>query len=916
MKLKNFKIELRENPIGIDCKHPRFSWILASKEQNVMQTAYQLIVKEKDVIVWNTEKVDSEQSTFVTYKGKTLQSMTTYMAFLKVWDNKGNVSEYDGYFETGLLGEDKFNAQWITHKFKEEDTTLPIFVKEFSTEKAVRKVRIYVTSLGIYELNLNGERVGDAYFTPGWTSYHNRLQYQTYDITETVKQENKVEITVANGWYKGFLGFFNQANHYGNKVALLAMIRIEYADGSIQTIGTDTDWQVTSGNCTYSELYYGERQDWNSSAFTKKSAILLEDTSKIGKLSAQENESVRITKRFKPIEKIITPKGELVLNFGQNIAGFVEVELPKLRGEKLIIRHAETLDKEGNFYPETLRYAISIDEFTYGDNEVGTLVHPRFTFHGFQYIAIEGVDNDVDINKFTACALHTDMEQTGKFICNNPFIQKLQSNIEWSQRDNFLDIPTDCPQRDERLGWTGDAQVFFNTAQFNFNTTLFFEKWLRDLKAEQTIALGVPGVIPNILGDQPASAAWGDCATIIPWNLYVSTGDISIIENQYSSMCDWITYIESKCGENGLWQKGFQYGDWLGLDAEKNTIGDNRSGATDRYLVANAYYIYSTRIVRDVAKILDKIEDYEKYAKKHQDLIEAMNEEYVTKTGRLVSETQTACVLMLYFDIIKEEYKEKVLQTLELNLAEHKNHIVTGFTGTPYILHCLSENGKHQVAEAVFLKEDCPGWLYAVKKGATTIWERWDSILPNGDFDESGMNSLNHYANGSIGEWFYKKIAGINPLTPGYKHILIKPTLTIGMTEVSAQYKSVYGLIESSWSCKDGQITVDIQIPANTTAVVVLPEKEEAIEVGSGSYHFEYETETKLELERFSFESTLGAILTEPVAVDLFNQMAPGMLDNPMLQYAHGMTLAELIAAAPEGEILYKTVVDALNRLE
>lgn len=479
----------------------------------------------------------------------------------------------------------------------------------------------------------------------------------------------------------------------------------------------------------------------------------------------------------------------------------------------------------------------------------------------------------------------------------------------------FLDIPTDCPQRDERLGWTGDAQVFAGTAAYNMNVASFFTKWLRDLASEQTEEYGVPHVVPNILGNQDGAAAWSDAAVIIPWVIYQTYGDKRILEDQYESMKGWVDYISSRCGSNGLWQAGFQYGDWLGLDKEE--CSTERTGATDPYFVANAYYAYSTHLLKETAEVLGKTNDAQTYQSLYESIKKSFNEEYITPNGRLVSETQTGCVLALHFDLVEEKYRKRIQESLEKNILNHKNHLTTGFVGTPYLCHALSENNLHELAGTLFLKEDYPSWLYAVKKGATTIWERWNSILPNGDFDESGMNSLNHYAYGAIGEWMYRKLAGINQLEPGYKKILIKPQFIKGITFVEASFDSMYGTIKSSWSCRDNKIKVDIEIPANTTAVIYLPEKEQPIEVGSGSYSYEYATEINLDRERFTMDSTLKEIMEEPLAVEIFNTYSPELLNHPMIQYAYQLSISEIIATAPkESYTLFKMVIDELNKEE
>lgn len=907
MELRDLRIEYRENPIGLDVARPRFSWKIVSEDMNVLQTAYRIVVTKCGAKVWDTGKREFNSSVLNEYEGEELEVCTLYMVNVEVWDNRGNNAFIDGWFETGLLEGINFEADFISHELPEGETACPVFLKEFVLDKDVKKVRIYATSLGVYEIKVNGEKVGDTYFAPGWTNYRKRLQYQTYKADGMLKGKNKIEITVGNGWYKGILGFTCTPDNYGDRVAALTEIHITFTDGTTQIIKTDESWGVTTGTIRSSEIYMGETIDscYRENKISRAIAYAFDKSLII----SQESEDVRITERIPAKEFIVTPRGEKVIDFGQNLTGFVEISVKGSVGQKILVKHAEALDKEGNFYPDTLRQAISHDIYIC-NGEDQTFV-PHFTFHGFRYISIEGLEG-IKLDNFTACVLHTHMEKTGTFRCSNPLVNQLQSNIEWSQRDNFLDIPTDCPQRDERLGWAGDAQVFSGTAAYNYNVALFFTKWLRDLASEQTKEFGVPHVIPNILGNLEGAAAWSDAATIVPWVIYQNYGDIRALKEQYESMKDWVDFITSRCGSNGLWQTGFQYGDWLALDKEESA---DRTGATDKYLVANAYYAYSTDIVRKSARILKKVEDADKYDELFEKIRKAFNEEYITSTGRIVSETQTGCVLALYFDLAEEKYRERIVQSLVADIQNHKNHLTTGFVGTPYLCHALSENNQHELAGTIFLKEDYPSWLYSVKKGATTIWERWNSIMPNGDFDVSGMNSLNHYAYGSIGEWMYRRLAGINQLEPGYKRILIKPQFIKRITTVDASFESVYGEVKCAWCCKDKQIKVDIAIPANTTAVVYLPEKENSIELGSGCYHFEYRTETSLEEDRFSLDSTLKEIIDEPVAVQMLNQYSPEILNNPMIKFAYNMTISEILAnASSEAAILFNIVIDTLNQ--
>lgn len=908
MKLYDLRTEYRENPIGLTDKAPRFSWKMESQEKDTLQTAYEIkVTDENGSVVWDSGKKVSDQSVLIPYDGEALKDEMLYKVEVSVADNHGNVEAIEGTFETGIFNNTEFIAKMITSDFPEEETACPVFGKTFAIDKKVKKARLYATAHGVYEVTLNGQTVGDYRMAPGWTSYHNRLQYQIYGVTEQLAAENEIAITVGNGWYKGILGFYCQPNQYGTQVGAFAELHVEYEDGSKDVIATDETWSVKTGEIRYSEIYMGETIDTDAPNITEGN-VVVKDFDK-GVLTAQENEPVRITEKIVGKELIVTPKGEKLVDFGQIVTGVVEVHVKGEKGQKIVIRHAEVLDKDGNFYPETLRQAKSIDTFICNGEE--QIFRPHFTFHGFRYICVEGME-EFTADQFIACVTHSDMKKTGDFNCSNKKVNQLQQNITWSQRDNFLDIPTDCPQRDERLGWTGDAQVFSWTAAFNRNTALFYTKWMRDVAAESSLEKGVPHVVPDIL-ESYSSSAWSDVAVIVPWVVYQIYGDKGILEENWKCMHEWVDYIKNNCEENGLWQSGFQYGDWLALDKEESA---DRTGATDKYMIANAYYLYVTELVKKTAEVLGKDEEAKKYADLYETTLDAFQREYYTETGRIVSETQTGAIISLYFNLAREKDRKRILNTLLTNIGNHKNHLATGFVGTPYICHTLSENGAHEMAATLFMKEDYPSWLYAVNMGATTIWERWNSIKPDGTFDESGMNSLNHYAYGSVGDWMYRKVAGLSQLEPGYKRFQVKPMFVKGIEEWGTEFESVYGKIVANTFCKDGKIHVHVEVPANTTAVIVLPEKEEVHEVGSGIYDYEYDTETSLAVERFSMDSTLGEIVAEPLAVEMFNQMAPGMLEGPMIQFAYGMTLAELLGAAPEAKPMYESVVNALNQKE
>lgn len=936
MFLRDFTIEYRKNPIGLDAL-PRFSWKLESSKKNCMQKKRRICVWRmtgEETCVWDSGEVESDISVLVPYEGEALEPFTGYKVSVTVTDSFGKIADIEGTFETGLLKQENWKAAWITHMFPAKESACPYFSKEILSDarsgaKLVR-ARLYVTALGIYEAAVDGKRVGDAYLSPGWTSYHNRLQYQTYDITDALLDEvswenvtqgpqnrltgvsrklgkHTLEITLGNGWYKGYLNCDGRNCFYGDRTALLAMILLDYDDGVREVIGTDESWRVRTGVIRDSELYHGEILDFTAPVLEGK-VQLFDASEKIKKIVSQECEPVRITEEIKAAKKFVTPRGELVIDFGQNLPGFVRIRLPRLTGRQLVIRHAETLDKDGNFYTQNLRSAKCRDVYIYGNKQEDQEVSPHFTYRGFRYICVEGVEENVEAERFTACVLHTDMKQTGAFSCDNEKINRLQKNIIWGQRSNFVDIPTDCPQRDERLGWTGDAQIFCRTAMFNYQTALFYGKWMRDVAVETDDEHGVPHLVPNITGPATGTAVWSDCATIIPWTSYMVYGDRQLLFEQYPTMCRWVEYIRRSCGQQVLWMNGFQRGDWLALDSDESL--HLMSGGTDKNLVANVYYALSVRCVKNAAKVLQKHKDEKKYQKLYEDIVEELNQEYVTANGRLVSETQTACTLLLYFELLKPEYRSRVIRTLEDNLNLHKGHLTTGFVGTAYLCHALSENGKHAMAEELLLNEEYPGWLYAVNMGATTIWERWNSILPNGEFDQSGMNSLNHYTYGSIGDWMYRKIAGINPLEAGYKKIWIRPMLTRGMTRSDASLETMYGTIECHWKCADGRITVDVKIPANTTAVLELPEKEEELELGSGEYHFSYNTKTDLRRGKLTMNSTLKQVLALPGGREIFAAITGNDMDESMRNYLEGKTLSQLAAMMPEG----KEVMERLLR--
>lgn len=913
LKLYDLTVEYKYAPVGLDVPVPRFSWKLESDLPDTVQKTFVLTVNGQQIVAEH-----SAQSILVPYTGVPLKPRTRYVWEVSVQDNHGQIACAQSSFETGLLDASTFadHARWITSGWEADQTISPVFSKVFTARKAVSGARLYSTCLGLYEAELNGSKVSDTYFAPGWTSYHKRLQYQTCRL-DVKPGENELRFTLGNGWYKGFLGFNPTPNHYGDTLALLAMIVITYEDGSEEIIGTDESWQVSESTIRFSELYDGETQDTAMTSPAPTAAVCFAHGYDM--LVGQENEPVRCLKRLEAVKVFTAPNGDCLYDFGQNLTGWVEVKITGRPGQKLVLRHSESLDENGNFYTGNLSFAKATD--TYLLNGQAQTLRPHFTFHGFRYLCVEGLEEGQEV-MFTACHLSSDLKQTGSFTCSNERVNRLQQNIVWGMRDNYLDVPTDCPQRSERLGWTGDATAFTPTAAFNANIMPFMRKWLRDLSADQDPATGMAQVVPDVMTDpasgssQNGSAYWGDCATVLPWTLYQVYGDHQILEAQYPSMKIWVEYIRRSCGSNGLWQTGFQYGDWLGLDSESCALGDERKGATDDYYAANVCYLWSLQILSDSAKLLGYAEDAAKYQALHDQVLEAFRDEYVTKTGRLVCETQTALILALHFGMVPEQHREAIAERLENNINAHRTHLTTGFIGTPYACLALSDNGRHEIAGKLLLQEDNPGWLYEVNMGATTVWERWNSILPDGSFNPANMNSLNHYAYGSIGDWMYTRLAGLRLAEPGYKVFALKPMFIKGITWVKLRFESVYGTIKADWCCENGMITVDVTVPANTSCRLTLPEKDGTINLGSGSYHYEYATQTRLEKDRYTLESPLKTMLQHPAARPLMDQYMPGMTENPMLQYVENEPIATLLSYSPDAKPLYEMILQAMNAAE
>ncbi|MEJ2879842.1 glycoside hydrolase family 78 protein [Pedobacter sp. GR22-6] len=853
LSLYDLKVEYQDNPLSVETQSPRFSWKLNTSTKNTLQQSYEIRVgldakalASGKKILWKDSK-NTDQSVHINYTGPVLESRTRYFWQLRIKDNHGNTAGWTAvkFWQMGIKAED-WTAQWISVPGKDTSDRSPIFRKEFTVAKKVQQALVYVTAKGLYEAAINGQRVSDSYFAPGWTSYKKRLQFQTYDVTAAIKKgSNAIGVSLGDGWYTGHIGFGHQHNFYGDTRALLLQIELTFTDGTKQVIQTDESWKTSYGPILSSDIYNGEiydsrleRTGWNNTGYQEDTSWLPVKVLPDGKseLVSMTGPPVTMHERLKVIKLIKTPKGETVVDFGQNLVGWVRMKIKGPAGTKITMSHAEVLDKAGNFYTTNLRSARA--QNIYILNGTDQVFEPHFSFQGFRYVKLEGYPGQVDTAGLTAIVLHSDMKQTGTFTTSNPLINQLQHNIQWGQKGNFLDVPTDCPQRDERLGWTGDAQAFYRTAAYNMDVAGFFTKWLKDVKAEQFQNGSIPHVIPNVIGSGEAgSSGWSDVSTIVPWDMYVAYGDQRILEEQYNSMKAWVNYIKGT-SRNGLWNSGRHFGDWLFYGPDDDT--DGRAAVTDKFLIAQTFYAHSTQLLINAAKVLGKQEDVAEYTKLLGDIKSAFVKEYLTGNGRLVSGTQTAYVLALQFDMLPEELRAQAAQRLVDNVRSYGNHLTTGFLGTPYLCHVLSRFGHTNVAYDLLLQESYPSWLYPVKMGATTIWERWDGIKPDGSFQTESMNSFNHYAYGAIGDWMYRTMTGIqsDESAVGYKKIIIKPQPGGKISHAAAELMTSYGLVKSSWKIENGLFKLDVVIPANTQATVILPDGKTE-QSGSGTYHFE-----------------------------------------------------------------------------
>lgn len=822
MKITNLKVNHIETPIGYAISPLSFSWKVEDAGQAKKLKSARVIIKKEDTVIFDSgimEKVNPfDFSPKIELKPR---SRYDYGIFLTA-DN-GEKAEGFSWFETGKM-EEKWQGVWITPNLDKANS--PILEKTFTVKELPNKARIYLCGLGVYEVYLNGKKVGNEYLAPGYHSYDFHLQVQTYDIISQLKMgENRIQVILGDGWFKGRLGFDGGfTNIYGDAYYLIGELYLKSNDGEEQIIATDKTWKAKKSPILFSNIYDGEIYDARLENMEDYVGVTIKEPKNCGRLT--DRYSLPIVKKecFKPVELLYTPNKEWVLDFGQNLTGWVEFDCHLPKGEKITLTASEIM-QNGCFYHDNMRTAKT--EYMYISNGEETHVRPHFTFYGFRYMKVE-MKEEIHINNFCACHLQSDFCQTGFIETGNQKVNQLFSNALWSQKDNFLDVPTDCPQRDERLGWTGDAQIFSETACYNMYVPAFYRKYLWDMGAEQSILNGsVPNVVPRLKKGMVAehgSSPWADAAVLIPWNIYLHYGSKTLLAETYSGMKAWVDAQRRKeeaVGGLHLIKDGFHFADWLALDNKD----PNPFGATDPLYIASVYYFKDTIIVAKAAEVLGYQEESEEYKQLADAILAAIRQTYFDEKGLCKCKTQTGLAIAIIFGLSTVPMEEG--RELCQLVLDNQTHLNTGFVGTTMLCPALTETGFHKLAVDLLLKEDYPSWLYSINLGATTIWERWDSVLKDGTMNPEGMNSLNHYSYGSIEAWMYKYVCGfyLNEDYVGFKKIKIEPHPDIRLGFTKGRIETVSGSYVSEWKYDEKKkVQYHIEVPFAGEAEVVLPE--------------------------------------------------------------------------------------------
>ena len=900
----------------------------------------------------------SRQTVGVRYAGKPLAAGARAFWRVQVWDENGVASARSAIqsWGAGLLHESDWKAQWISAQTPRDTNadglTLPpppMLRREFALDKPVARATLFATARGVYEMHLNGAKVGDQMMAPGWTDYARRVQYQAYDVTSRLRRGlNALGAIVGDGWFCGYLGYARARNNYGDTPALRAQLCVDFADGTRKIVGTNASWQGNVGPIVYSDMLMGEKFDaritragWNAPGFAARqwSAAVLAPAALPGKivdvteplqkrvangaltvqasndlagdpafntvkelevqytrggvagtrrvgegqtltiegqgalkitralygdlqaprgpaqLVGTRDPAVRVTQQIKPVKMTRSAPGVYIVDMGQNMVGVARLRVAGAAGTQVQLRFGEMLNPDGSLYTANLRSARATDTYICRGAGVETW-NPRFTFHGFRFVEITGFPGEPTLDAITGLVIGSDIPQTGTFECSSPLVNQLQRNIDWGQRGNFLSVPTDCPQRDERLGWMGDAQIFARTATYNRDVAAFYSKWLQDVEDAQAPDGGFPDVAPRMVDLNNGAPAWGDAGIIVPWTTYQAYGDREVINRHWNAMERWMNYV-TRANPDGLWlnRRANDFGDWLSIGAD-----------TPKDVLATAYYAYDAHLMAQMARATGRVQAADRYDALFDRIKTAFNNAFVTADSRVKGETQTAYLVALHFDLLPQNGRAAAANRLVNDIRAKGNHLSTGFIGVGYLCPTLTATGHNDVAYQLLLQDTFPSWGFSIRQGATTIWERWDGWTPDKGFQDVGMNSFNHYSLGSVGQWLFSDVAGIatDPAYPGFERVIIHPQPGPGLTFARATYDSVRGRIVSDWKQSPGAFSLRVTIPANAAATVTLPahagarikesgapiervagvrfverrENEAVYQVGSGTYQF------------------------------------------------------------------------------
>jgi alpha-L-rhamnosidase len=847
------RLEHHDGALGIGEPRPRLTWSVLGAHDSWQQEAYETEVLDDDGSRTVTgARVESADQVLVPWPGEPLVSGQRCRVRVRVWGTDGACSDWSPYtdVEAGLLAAADWRAAMVGPAAPAAGPVRLRTVFHLDSEPAV--ARLYITAHGLYEAELNGRAVSEDVLAPGWTSYAHRLRYRTYDVTQAVRiGANALGATVADGWYRGRLAWTGMRDVYGEDLGLMAQLVVTYRDGRTTTVVTDGTWRSAPSALVRADLYDGETCDarlddpeWSLPEY--------DDTAWAGVRTAERDPATLVAPDGPPVRRIetvpvaavlTTPSGATVLDFGVNLVGRLRITVRGPRGRTVRIRHAEVLE-DGELGVRPLRSAKATDTYVLRGDSAGETYEPRFTFHGFRYAEITGWPGPLDPTQVEAVVLHSDMTPTGTFSCSDPLLNRFHDNVVRGMRGNFLDVPTDCPQRDERLGWTGDIQVFAPAAAYLYDCAGFLTSWLQDLAADQRADGNVPVFVPDVPVPGPTASdlrfqtGWGDAAVLVPWTLYERYGDLEILRRQYPSMCRWMDGVAGAIDSEGLLDGGhFQLGDWLDPSAPPD---DPARAATDPALVANAYWARTAKVLAHIAGLLGREPDAARYGRLAAELRQRFREHFLTASGGLTSESQTAYALALQFGLLEDASHLGHAKVRLVELVRANGHrIGTGFLGTPLICDALVTAGAPDDAYRMLRQTECPSWLYPVTMGATTVWERWDSMLPDGTINPGEMTSFNHYALGAVVDWMHRFLGGIAPGEPGYRSVVVAPRPAHGITHAEASHRSAYGTVRVAWRVHEHTFTLDVTVPHGTRAEIRLPLPGEApIAVGPGTHWF------------------------------------------------------------------------------